>query len=290
MPILDNLTTKELNQLKSLSDKDFDDGDIYLKVHSSLTGVDYGESDKPDNEKKISGHTLSELSDNNKEIARLLILAVERDYGFNRNDLLCRYLFDKKDPREDELQRALLPDLVKEIRAKTGLSQKKFAEEYDISLKSLEAWESGSKKISKYAYHYLRSCFSDKIDIIKDERKMELPLSILDDDDIAYLKHCCEVDRVFEYECAFVRHVEATSDEGEIYIVEIEDPEIIVDGEIIRLWERDEYPENLQECIRVATKFECYRIWFWGVKSKYAPKMEGSIQEKLEKLLKRNAK
>lgn len=288
MAVTDNLTTRELEQLESIIDKDFEDELTLHRVLSCLTGCDYGESENPERKRRISGYTMAELAGNNKELARLFILAAEREHGLNRNDFLCRYLFENKDPREDELQRALIPDLVKELRAKTGLSQKKFAEEYDISLKSLEAWESGSKKISKYAYHYLRSCFSDKIGVIKDERKMELPLAILEDDDIEYLKKCCKVDHGYENDCPFVRHVEETPHEGEVYIVEVENPEIVIDGEIIRIWERDEYPENLQECMKVAAKFECYRIWFWANSFKYAPKIEGTIQEKLERFLKTN--
>lgn len=34
---------------------------------------------------------------------------------------------------------------VKEIRNKTGLSQKRFAEEYEIPKRTLESWESGER-------------------------------------------------------------------------------------------------------------------------------------------------
>ncbi len=34
---------------------------------------------------------------------------------------------------------------IKELRAATGLSQSKFAEQYNISIKTLQAWEAGRR-------------------------------------------------------------------------------------------------------------------------------------------------
>ena len=45
---------------------------------------------------------------------------------------------------------------VKEIRAKTGLSQAKFAEMYGIPRRSLENWEAGSRVPPDYVIDLLR--------------------------------------------------------------------------------------------------------------------------------------
>lgn len=44
---------------------------------------------------------------------------------------------------------------VKEIRNKTGLSQKRFAEEYEIPKRTLESWESGERVPPAYVVSLL---------------------------------------------------------------------------------------------------------------------------------------
>ena len=44
---------------------------------------------------------------------------------------------------------------VKEIRSKTGLSQKRFAEEYEIPKRTLESWESGERVPPAYVVNLL---------------------------------------------------------------------------------------------------------------------------------------
>lgn len=44
---------------------------------------------------------------------------------------------------------------VKEIRNKTGLSQKRFAEEYEVPKRTLESWESGERVPPAYVVSLL---------------------------------------------------------------------------------------------------------------------------------------
>lgn len=44
---------------------------------------------------------------------------------------------------------------VKEIRSRTGLSQKRFAEEYEIPKRTLESWESGERVPPAYVVSLL---------------------------------------------------------------------------------------------------------------------------------------
>lgn len=44
---------------------------------------------------------------------------------------------------------------VKEIRSRTGLSQKRFSEEYEIPKRTLESWESGERVPPAYVVSLL---------------------------------------------------------------------------------------------------------------------------------------
>ena len=44
---------------------------------------------------------------------------------------------------------------IKELREKTGLNQKDFAEKYKIPLGTLKNWEQGIRKPPAYVYYYL---------------------------------------------------------------------------------------------------------------------------------------
>ncbi len=47
-------------------------------------------------------------------------------------------------------------NLVKNTRAKTGLTQKEFAEQFDLNLRTLQEWELGRKKLSQAVISLMR--------------------------------------------------------------------------------------------------------------------------------------
>lgn len=51
---------------------------------------------------------------------------------------------------------------IKDIRALTGLTQKKFAEQYGIPVRSLEGWEAG-KKVPDYFLNLLERCVREDL-------------------------------------------------------------------------------------------------------------------------------
>lgn len=57
---------------------------------------------------------------------------------------------------------------IKEIRALTGLSQSKFAKEYDIPVRTLQGWEAG-KKVPSYVLALLERAVRE--DTLFDRRK-----------------------------------------------------------------------------------------------------------------------
>lgn len=50
---------------------------------------------------------------------------------------------------------------VRAIRAKTGLSQAKFAEKYGIPKRTVESWESGDRKPPKYVISLLEAVIGE---------------------------------------------------------------------------------------------------------------------------------
>ena len=265
MSLYNGLTDAEFEKLLSLVDLDTEDAMLTMRLtfaickpaKAVLLGDDDGEI--------LSNSSLSECVNGNKEAAKLLITGLERDHGVNRNFFLEKYLFENTDKREIELQKKMIPDLVKEIRAKTGLSQRKFAEKYDISIKSLEAWESGSKTISKYAYEYLKSCLAKKSPAIHKDYTLCLPMNIISEELAKYLNECSlidfddvDYDDVENY--AVVAHIPGTPATSEQYIVTIEDGEVIRDDKVQRIWET--FPAELQTCIKVAIEYNCNKICF----------------------------
>lgn len=54
---------------------------------------------------------------------------------------------------------------IKEIREKSGLSQAKFSETYDIPVRSIQNWESGKRKCPVYLEKLLEKAVMDDLDI-----------------------------------------------------------------------------------------------------------------------------
>ena len=52
---------------------------------------------------------------------------------------------------------------VKEIRAKTGLSQGEFAKKYDIPIGTLHHWEIGDRKPPEYVLKLLEICVKEDL-------------------------------------------------------------------------------------------------------------------------------
>ena len=271
MDIYKNLTYEEGERLKDCSDIykiDYSNSEIASKVYCTMISYYFHNYDDviPSKIKENRG-LLSELACNDADIARLLIKAVERNCGMDKDYLLLEYLFDISLKEEDQLQRAMLPKLVKHIREQVGMSQKAFADKYDISKKSIEAWESGAKKISKYAFYYLKHSATQEIDWLEQTRILKLPLCILSKDTITYLDKCLNIDHTNDYEHGYdyvdVRHIEKNANMQETYIVEVtESSEKIVDGKVEAIWKSREYPEELQKCMQAAVEYECKQIWF----------------------------
>lgn len=51
---------------------------------------------------------------------------------------------------------------IKEIRNKTGLSQKKFGEKFGIPTRTIESWESGERETSEYVLDLLNKAVEDE--------------------------------------------------------------------------------------------------------------------------------
>ena len=233
-----------------------------------------------------SPKTLTELSDGNKEVAKLLISASERAQFQNKDEELKHFLFNNNNPLEDKLQRSLLPEQVKKIRSLAGLSQKKFAEIHDISIRSLEEWEAGRKKITKYAYNYLESCLSGKTEV-EESKILGLPLNILCEDTIKYLKEYANSDRYAREDieltelinAPIVRHIEWCPWQEESYLVLVDSTEEITEDGKLK-YARDNYPKDLAECVRVASLYKCKKIEFTK-----EPITEGRIVQQLRETI-----
>ena len=202
--------------------------------------------------------SLSDYVDDNENLARLLITAFERYEMKDSGELLEKYVFDNKDSREDFLQRKLLTDMVKKIRSLTGLSQAKFAAQYEINKRSLQAWELGAKKITKYAYNYLKSAITSNATFISTIRQVNLPIYILDEKSIKYLRTCSKWES--EAPDAIVRHVKESPWMGEAYILYLEKYETVENRRVKNQW--DCFPEGLKKCIRPFLAFNISEIVF----------------------------
>ena len=247
--IVANLSIKEQNELNTLlNGRSFNEQEaIEILIDSVLRH--YEEAHK---------QSLSEYVGNDKSLAKLLLTSFERYEGADIGELYELYVFDNKDPREDNLQRELLKDMVKQIRSLTGLSQAKFAERYDINKRSLQAWEIGAKKISKYAYNYLKSAITDHTTIISTTRTVNLPIKILDEESIEYLRFCSDEDAGAPD--AIVSHVMKGPWMGEAYILYLERYETVINGEVRKQWEC--FPEALKKCIRPVSPYNINKIVF----------------------------
>lgn len=180
--------------------------------------------------------------------------------------ILESYVFDNKDPREDEMQRQLIPEMVKALREKTGLSQKAFAEKYEVSLSSLEAWEAGRKKMSKYAYTYLKESLLDDIRAVKKIGTLTIPFEVMDEEGIQYVINCSAATKEMG-KALYVRELKPRDEmDDTTYIAEVDHSIEIVDGKEVRAIEKYNCPESVKECLRVASKYSCDRIEFsfWG--------------------------
>lgn len=236
--------------------------------------------------------SLSEYTEDNKELARLLLRAFDRYEYVDKGETREIFVFENKDPREDYLQRQLLIDMVKDIRSLTGLSQAKFSEQYDINKRSLQAWESGAKKISKYAYNYLKNAITDNTTIISTVREVNLPIKILDKESIDYLKVCS--DEQTGNPKAMVRHIEESPWMGEAYILYLEKYETLDNGRVENQW--DSFPEGLKKCIRPVADYNISDIVF-DYDEELCPHYKelidysgNDIEGKLKEIMKSNSK
>ncbi len=260
--ILYNLTAEEKAELKSLTDiKKFNDEKVEFNIFQATCqriGVDA--IVKVMNERK----SLNEIVEGNKDVARLLITAQERCNGQSKDELMEEFVFDVTDPREEELQKDLMPMLVKKIREKTGLSQKAFASKYDISVHSLLAWEAGQKRISRYAYNYLKNVVTDAIIPIHTITQLTLPLDILDGESISFIKKSKDSSNGAMPD---VRYIEGNEWQDGAYIIGIENYEEVEDEKLVYSWEI--YPVKLQECIKAAIKYGCNQLYLCENSSEY---------------------
>lgn len=74
----------------------------------------------------------------------------EFDRKFDAGESIDEYIDWKSAIREDAA------NLVKTARAKTGLTQKEFAEQFDLNLRTLQEWELGRKKLSQAVISLMR--------------------------------------------------------------------------------------------------------------------------------------
>ncbi|WP_026653551.1 helix-turn-helix domain-containing protein [Butyrivibrio proteoclasticus] len=287
MSIYEGLTFRERQLLSSLSDADFGDPVLGTKISASLSipltqdEWKYYISDTM----AFKNLSFSELVGANKDVAKLLIAAKERILGYAKDEILHRYLLDRVDPREDSLQRALLPELVKSLRAKTGLSQRKFAAKYDVSISSLAAWEAGRKKISRYSFDYLRRCVCSYSPMIFHNEILKLPVGVLSKVTRGYLENCSRIDHNSEFieGITWVRKVEIGNPVDTIFVVPITNKEVLVDGVVEMVWHN--FPADLQECMRVATEYSCRAIYFYTKELGDVTDLDGTAAQKLEALI-----
>ncbi|MBO4847164.1 MAG: hypothetical protein J5525_12840 [Lachnospiraceae bacterium] len=244
----ENLTNEEAKRFKDLVDEKVFEG---IAEHELWRALPVNRSNDP------NLPTLTELSGENEELAMLILTSIERAEGVEKNSFIEEFIFDNKDEREDKLQRAMIPGLIKNIRSKSGLSQRRFAEKYDVNIKSLEAWESGQKKISKYTYLYLKGLIGSELKCVSMDKKFTLPLDILKIDSLDFLKEC-----IWQNDVIFVRHIEECLWEKESYVIKIDNSEYIEDGEIVREWETADCPEDIRACIKAAIDCGCNILSF----------------------------
>tara|TARA_Y200000002_G_scaffold382589_2_gene400217 strand:- start:5161 stop:5451 length:291 start_codon:yes stop_codon:yes gene_type:complete len=74
----------------------------------------------------------------------------EFDSKCDAGESIDEYIDWKSATREDAA------NLVKTTRAKTGLTQKEFAEQFDLNLRTLQEWELGRKKLSQAVISLMR--------------------------------------------------------------------------------------------------------------------------------------
>ena len=133
------------------------------------------------------------------------------------------------------MQRQLIPEMVKALREKTGLSQKAFAEKYEVSLSSLEAWEAGRKKMSKYAYTYLKESLLDDIRAVKKIGTLTIPFEVMDEEGIQYVINCSAATKEMG-KALYVRELKPRDEmDDTTYIAEVDHSIEIVDGSRILL-------------------------------------------------------
>ncbi|AOZ97942.1 helix-turn-helix domain-containing protein [Butyrivibrio hungatei] len=287
MRISDWLSISERQLLSSLTNLDLTDEILSIKVSIALnmwlTNDEFSKYTMMV-VGKGAAKSLSKLVDGNPVVAKLFISSKERACGYDKGHLLLNYLFDNNEPSEDALQRLLLPELVKDIRSKTGLSQRNFAEHYGISKKSLEAWETGKKKISKYSFEYLKSCIFKNSIYMSQDALLKLPFSILEDGTQQYLISCSSLN----YETRltgviWVRKAVVENPSDTIFVIPVKNNEVIRGGELVYIWQ--EYPPDLQECIKCAIKYGCKSILFFTKALGDISTEDGTVAEKIAKLL-----
>ena len=300
--ILENLTedeTKRLAELTDITRFDFKTETEMDKAMLAIQGIKgpfssyrcyYDENGTPHeyHENVEADQSLSELAGGNKEVALILIRALERDddLGTMKDELLERFLFDNDDPKDDKLQKEILADMVKKIRNTTGLSQQKFANEYNVSRKTLAAWECMDRKITKYSYNYIKNIVSDNIPAISNIKLATLPIELISTDALNYLKACASCDNISDGPA--VGHIEENLFYEEGYIIDIEDYEQIINGKVvdfINTFKNDE----IKKCVIEAARHGCSKLLFRTAAGKdeaymYGESLEGNFDDKLKAL------
>jgi putative transcriptional regulator len=78
--------------------------------------------------------------------------------AMTEEEIEANALSDPDNPRstDEELARGLFGRRVRQLREKVGLSQKQFAERFDINLRRLQDWEQGRFEPDSVALAYLR--------------------------------------------------------------------------------------------------------------------------------------
>ncbi len=265
--ILNNLTEAEKQIISEYMDiSSFEcksEADKFIIIHA-IKGirdtVDYDELGPIQTDK-----TLTELSNGNVEVARLLIAALERDEDFGdfKDEILNAFLFENKDPNESMLQKNIFKQLIKGYRTAAGYGMAENVDQY-INEAYAAALEKGDEKSEQAVYQFLKDYrLTDTLPFYS-EKRVILPIEMLREESREYLKYCEKKSRDISYYGKIPR---VTYDDGkglspyEMYIVQTENIEHLKNGKPAQQYE-DYSCEEIRKCFEHTVRYGCTTIVF----------------------------
>lgn len=221
------LTEEELENVSALAD--FDD-EIIQKALNEDEDV-----------------SLGQLVNEDHKALMTVLKGYARSKCIPYTEILEKYIYNKKESEKD-VQARLTAEIIREYRAKTGLSQKGFAKMLDMPTRSLENYESATRVPSKYVLKYIKLSIAET-ENISIQSEYCLPWEILSATAKEYIITQLIPKRAY-------RIVDQGTLGNENYVVSI-DKEYENGSELL-----DNCPSDLKACAILGTEYGCTRLVF----------------------------